>query len=268
MIKFFRHIRQQLIMENKTGKPTYRTGRYFKYAIGEIVLVVIGILIALQINNWNEKRKDLSKSKDYLVEFKNDLTTDVIRISKGIADMDTLIRADKWVLHKTEYAATDIDSILLAMGDDYHDIEINERTFNTIQNSGNSKLTGYDSLFKKLSHYYIQKNKRMKAHTEWDEKEVTDGQEYMKDLKQTIEKNNNFIKDAIRTQDESQFPMITDTQEQAKLIMSFATSVQGRNHFKDNYVRHVRVKGVFAEVIEEAKMIMDLIDLEIAKEGK
>lgn len=51
MIKFFRNIRQSLIMENKTGK-------YLKYAFGEIVLVVIGILIALQINNWNEVRKD------------------------------------------------------------------------------------------------------------------------------------------------------------------------------------------------------------------
>jgi len=49
MIKFFRKIRQNLLMENKTSK-------YFKYAIGEILLVVIGILIALQINNWNEKR--------------------------------------------------------------------------------------------------------------------------------------------------------------------------------------------------------------------
>ena len=47
MIKFFRKIRQNLLMENKTGK-------YFKYAIGEIVLVVIGIFIALSINNWND----------------------------------------------------------------------------------------------------------------------------------------------------------------------------------------------------------------------
>ena len=49
MFKFFRHIRQSLINQNKMGK-------YFKYAIGEIILVVIGILIALQINNWNENR--------------------------------------------------------------------------------------------------------------------------------------------------------------------------------------------------------------------
>lgn len=50
MIKFFRKIRKSQLNEGKTG-------RYFKYAIGEIALVVIGILIALQINNWNENRK-------------------------------------------------------------------------------------------------------------------------------------------------------------------------------------------------------------------
>ena len=50
MIKFFRKIRQNLLSVGKSGK-------YFKYAVGEIVLVVIGILIALQVNNWNEKRK-------------------------------------------------------------------------------------------------------------------------------------------------------------------------------------------------------------------
>lgn len=50
MIKFFRNIRQHLLSEN-----TFST--YLLYAIGEIILVVIGILIALQINNWNEGRK-------------------------------------------------------------------------------------------------------------------------------------------------------------------------------------------------------------------
>ena len=49
MIKFFRRIRQQLLTENKFGK-------YLKYAIGEIILVVIGILIAIQINTWNENK--------------------------------------------------------------------------------------------------------------------------------------------------------------------------------------------------------------------
>lgn len=68
MIKFFRKIRYDL-MENKTGK-------YFKYAIGEIVLVVIGILIALQINNWNQNRIENKEVKSYLNNLILDLNDD------------------------------------------------------------------------------------------------------------------------------------------------------------------------------------------------
>jgi hypothetical protein len=65
-------------MENKTGKPTFvkaSTGRYFKYAIGEIILVVIGILIALQINNWNEKRKMKIAEQEMLNSLQKELET-------------------------------------------------------------------------------------------------------------------------------------------------------------------------------------------------
>ena len=79
MIKFFRKIRYDLMEKNKTGIPEQRvrTGKYFKYAIGEIILVVIGILIALSINNWNEERKNESKEDVYLEGIKNDLEMDV-----------------------------------------------------------------------------------------------------------------------------------------------------------------------------------------------
>ena len=70
MIKFFRHIRKSLLMENKTSK-------YFKYAIGEIVLVVIGILIALQINNWNEQNKEQKIVESYLKNLVVDLNEDI-----------------------------------------------------------------------------------------------------------------------------------------------------------------------------------------------
>lgn len=69
MIKFFRHIRKSLIEKNQMGK-------YFKYAIGEILLVVIGILIALQINNWNEGRKQDIEQKALLKKFSQDLLED------------------------------------------------------------------------------------------------------------------------------------------------------------------------------------------------
>ena len=77
MIKFFRHIRKSLLMENKTGK-------YFKYAIGEIVLVVIGILIALSINNWNENRKLQIEELLLLADIKSNLETTLISLKKDV----------------------------------------------------------------------------------------------------------------------------------------------------------------------------------------
>ena len=62
-------------MENKTGKPAWPVGRYFKYAIGEIVLVVIGILIALQVNNWNEERNKKLEVNQLLLDIERDLLT-------------------------------------------------------------------------------------------------------------------------------------------------------------------------------------------------
>ena len=66
MIKFFRKIRFDLMEKNKPASPAGRTGKYFKYAISEIALVVIGTLIALQINNVNEKNKTREKEVLYL----------------------------------------------------------------------------------------------------------------------------------------------------------------------------------------------------------
>ncbi|WP_149304145.1 DUF6090 family protein [Pareuzebyella sediminis] len=92
MIKFFRKIRQNLLSEGKTGK-------YFKYAIGEIVLVVIGILIALQINNWNENVKKLQQEKIYYCKIKEDLESDKINIKRSLESLNERISSAKRALN-------------------------------------------------------------------------------------------------------------------------------------------------------------------------
>ena len=93
MINFFRRIRQNLLMENKTSK-------YFKYAIGEIVLVVLGILIALQINNWNQGRINANEELSILKSLKAGLKKDQADIlynksyfAESIADANKVITA-------------------------------------------------------------------------------------------------------------------------------------------------------------------------------
>ncbi len=77
MIHFFRRIRQRLLSE---GKAT----RYLLYAIGEIALVMIGILLALQVNNWNEGRKENNLEQTYLVALKQEFQDNLKEVDRVI----------------------------------------------------------------------------------------------------------------------------------------------------------------------------------------
>ena len=88
MIKFFRKIRYELMETRKTGK-------YLKYAVGEILLVVIGILIALQINNWNEAKKDLKEQITVLKNIKKDVLADTLDVSFNIKYHKVFLESEK-----------------------------------------------------------------------------------------------------------------------------------------------------------------------------
>jgi len=91
MIKIFRKIRQKLLQQNKIGS-------YLKYAIGEILLVVIGILIAVQINNWNEERKEASLEIQLLNALKSDLIKNQDKIRRMIEYDSSLVARNTLLL--------------------------------------------------------------------------------------------------------------------------------------------------------------------------
>lgn len=87
MIKFFRKTRENMIKENKVSK-------YLLYAIGEIILVVFGILIALSINTWNENRKNITKKEALLKALK-------IEFTSNLTQLDSVLYYDNIVLENT-----------------------------------------------------------------------------------------------------------------------------------------------------------------------
>ena len=111
MIKFFRKIRQNLLSEGKTGK-------YLKYAIGEIVLVVIGIMIALSINNWNEGRKETIKLKKAIESVYSDLVSDRLLINEGLPLVDQRNTIITNLLRRSYATEANLDSLVQIMKND------------------------------------------------------------------------------------------------------------------------------------------------------
>jgi hypothetical protein len=85
MFRFFRQIRQRLLTDNKFSK-------YLLYAIGEIVLVVIGILIALQVNNWDENNREMASLASTLKSANTHFATEIATAEKENSDLQKMIQ--------------------------------------------------------------------------------------------------------------------------------------------------------------------------------
>jgi len=131
MIKFFRHIRKSLLMENKTGK-------YLKYAIGEIVLVVIVILIALSINNWNENRKGVKVQLQLLKELQEMAQGDYERNQFHLARNKESLNSVEILIHHFENGLPYNDSLAIHFSKAHSRVvtQIKDNAYQNIVNHG------------------------------------------------------------------------------------------------------------------------------------
>ena len=151
MIKFFRNIRKTLLKEGKTSN-------YLKYAIGEIILVVIGILIALQINNWNSNRIKKQKEIVYITNIKRDLKEQLKTIEAQI-DSETQINnvATPIIVYYKENQGFNIDSVFtrtigkLTVRTTFIK---NSPTYTELISSGNIDIIGDNILKDNIINYY------------------------------------------------------------------------------------------------------------------
>ena len=175
MIRFFRTLRQRLLAEN-------RVSRYLLYAIGEIVLVVIGILLALQINTWNQERENRAEERKYLIRLEQDLKRDLellesvranyerrlvlaVRILDSIPGSNAAyVRESPWFQgawdHYLQHEVVEKQS----RGEDLRSILViahfapTETTMEELLSSGKINLLSNDSLKIKLQYHYPSLN--------------------------------------------------------------------------------------------------------------
>ena len=168
MIKFFRKIRQNLLNEGKTSK-------YFRYAIGEIVLVVIGILIALQINNWNNERQAKIETEaireSNLREIYHDLNKDVVVLDTILNQLQRQKEASNYILKVLESKTKYIDDSLklhhYQLETTYSvNVDRNKNTWDELNASGQLLTLKNDKLNEYLFKYYSFYDSRIKNFNE------------------------------------------------------------------------------------------------------
>jgi hypothetical protein len=161
MIKFFRKIRQKLLSENKFSK-------YLIYAIGEIFLVVVGILIALNINNNNELEKNKQAVVSSLKEIQSNLLDD-IKVSQGV--LETFLRNDS--IQKKIFDFKNPSTIddyknkkITELGNYYDDFVINKNGYENLMRQIDVMPKNYEPILKDLKRLYVSLNSTINVYNE------------------------------------------------------------------------------------------------------
>jgi Family of unknown function (DUF6090) len=253
MIKFFRKIRQRLVTENKFSK-------YLIYAVGEIVLVVIGILIALGVNNWNQEKKNNRLGEDYLLRIQRDLVQDTINF-RGIITYNNNLREDIKGLLVTLYAGVDnIEQVqnMSAIYDKALDqvFSPNDNTYKGMISSGTLGLIRNLELKEEIVNLYSEYDQAralLSAIGDWMINIATT------ETNETgILKFNNNVSDIFTTQEmlnENDFSFLNNKEDQRFKIFVKAISATAFNQRASN--------AYYNDLISKCDTVLRLIDQEL-----
>lgn len=147
MIKLFNKIRKQLLDENKTG-------RYLKYAIGEIILVMIGILLALQVNNWNQARQLQKEEVKILKGLHQEFSENLVKFDDIYTKQEYRWKSIETLMNikPKELSLDSLTTLAYGVGEQYT-FDPFQGMYNSIINSGKIEIISNDSLKKKISRF-------------------------------------------------------------------------------------------------------------------
>lgn len=180
MIKFFRNIRRRLLSENLPSGQAGKFSKYLIYAIGEISLVMIGILLALQVNNWNESRKENNQYKKYLNGLILDVNADIEELIRNEKGNNNYKRKARNLMHiyQSDLSFEDLeleaidgfnkrDTLLLLLSIQHASFmsapTINKFTIDDIKSSGQTSIFKNENSKRQIFEYYS----RLERYEEW-----------------------------------------------------------------------------------------------------
>ncbi|WP_353779304.1 DUF6090 family protein [Winogradskyella sp. 3972H.M.0a.05] len=158
-----------------------KTTQYLKYAFGEIILVMIGILLALQVNNWNEDRKLKTQLNTILKTIKEDLKTDTIVVSGIVQFYDTINKYSHKYINK-EINVENIDSfpICRSLITLYQPMTIQKKGYKLLENYSQVTTNKSDSLYIDIGQFYALYESTIENNNDMIKTEVLNNLEFFK----------------------------------------------------------------------------------------
>jgi hypothetical protein len=257
MIKLFRKIRQNLLSVGKTGK-------YLKYAIGEIVLVVIGILIALSINNWNDENTNHKKEINYLKSLRNEMQSNLKELNneeKRILDVIKHKEALINIMNSNEAIDSISDKTIYELYQASFNIpiltNIETGAVNEIISSGGLQYIENDSIRKLVASWETKGN-----YIRWQENNINETFINIYDLmfRQKLVNTKYFYSHS------ETFPENIDAPSKAYSLKNILLSEEFENLSFLHYGRtRFMIYTVYPKYREQLEGMIDLIDKELEK---
>jgi hypothetical protein len=249
MINFLRRIRRDLINENKTSI-------YLLYAVGEVVLVVFGILIALQINKWNENQKTKKLEIVFLENLQIDLEVDISNFNIRIKESEGIMEKNYSFIHesyKTQESFKDFRTLVGELWWNSEYFVAQNSTYSELNNSGQLDIFSNKDLKNSiLSHYLFYET--VSNHIE----EFNDfsTREFSKIVPFIIKsKMNEHIFDEPYMYKETYWEFINDPSSQKFILLESAAAVYAN--------KHKLFKSYFEDLVKQSQLLVDQIDEEL-----
>ena len=238
MIKFFRKIRQRLLTENKFSK-------YLLYAIGEIVLVMIGILLALQVNNWNEFQKDREIEKKTLLNLFENMELNINKAEHKIAIIQRHNKSGQIIFAAIKNSDRTIDTL----GQHFHwalmnhaNLALSKAGYESLKNIG-FEIIRNEILKKEIVNLHENTYLELSRMQKW-------GEEVRPDL------DTYFIDHFIRYEDSSWMPRNFNEVAKDHYVYGLINIAERQRNF---YL------GTFKKMIVETKRVLQLVQDELGE---
>lgn len=222
--------------------------QYLLVSLGELVLIIAGILIAMNINNWNENRIALNKANLYIDKVKKDLTIDTTYFHYAIERIDLKLEYKKSLFNLDSIAKFSTSNIQAIVTSGTNNIYINDGAYKKIIESGIVTLPEKEFLFEKFNAYYVVFNNFLKELNKWEEKSAKKDEDFW------IYQNRYELEYIDVTKS------VVDSIENRRNFIKVVTSIEGKNYNNMAILREQRMKDIYTNAKNNAKRLIRRID--------